>query len=55
MFLTMGVEMALFLIGATRNDKKQHKREQTARRGVHDLTRIREFYPDEVAAGRRPR
>ena len=50
---TMVVEMTLYLIGASRIDAKQHQRTQTAATGMHDLTRLREFYPKEVKPARR--
>lgn len=48
---TMGVEMALFVIGASRVDAKVHKREAAA--ATHDLTRVRDHYGPEVSARRR--
>lgn len=47
---TMVVEMALFLIGATRVDAKMQQREKSHGKASKDLTRLRELYPSEVAA-----
>jgi len=56
MIVAIAIEMLLFLIGASRVDAKMHKREQHAnRKGVNDLTQIREHYPNEVNAGSRRR
>lgn len=40
MLLTMAVEMSLFLIGAIRVDDQVHKREQRAKKGLSDRTKL---------------
>lgn len=51
--ITMMIEMILFLIGASRVDAKQAKRAEMAKRGANDLTRLREFYPNQVKPPKR--
>ena len=48
MILTMLIEVTLFLIGASRTEQKIARREEKARQGAYDLTRIRDLYPDEA-------
>ena len=49
MLATMAVEMALFLIGASRTDAKVEKREKTRHRDKHDLTQIPDHYSGDTA------
>ena len=52
MILTLAIEMALFLIGATRVDAKVHKREQVAQgRGLMDRTRLTQVYSSAALRG----
>ena len=44
MLVTMAVEMALFLIGASRVDAKIEKRAKSKDREKHDMTQIRDHY-----------
>ena len=45
MLLTMAVEMSLFLIGAIRVDDQVHKREQRAKKGLRDRTKLAQHQP----------
>ena len=47
MLVTMAVEMALFLIGASRTDAKMEKRAKTRHRDKHDMTQIPDHYNDQ--------
>lgn len=51
--ITMLIEMTLFLIGASRVDAKQAERAEIAKKGAHDLTRLREYYPKQILAPKR--
>lgn len=48
MLVTMAVEMALFLIGASRTDAKMEKRAKTIHRDKHDMTAIPDHYSDAM-------
>ena len=55
MIATMLIEVILFLIGTSRTEEKIAKRERDAKRGVYDLTQLREMYPEETRKNARTR